>query len=125
MPSKGFTDSVIATVRDYDGSPSDRLMALTRHIETEGLDRFDIAFRSWAAQDPVVVEALREVDLKRYEFVRGLFEDMGFSGAELDMRVKVWLVFASARRTVYTPEDACDAAKESRLRHAFFARQAS
>lgn len=123
--SEGFTDSVIAVVNDSHGSPSDRLWALTRHIETEGLDRFDNAFRSWAAQDVMVAELIREVDLKRHAFVRGLFEDLGFSGAELDMRVKVWLVFASARRTVYTPEDQASANTELELRHAFFTQPAT
>ena len=115
--SSEYTQSVINDVNDNDSSPSDRLLELTLRIEAEGLDKFDIAFRSWAAQDPLVAEALKEVDLRRYEFVHRVFEDIGFEGADLDMRVRLFLVFVSARRTVYTPQGSYDSAQETQLRH--------
>lgn len=120
--SREFTESIIASVNAHEGSASERLFSLNQHIEAEGLDRYDIAFRSWAAQDPLVADALREVDLKRFEFVRGVFEELGFRGADLDMRVRLFLVFVSARRTVYTPQSSCDPEEEARLRHAFLTR---
>lgn len=121
--AKEFTASIIASVSEQDCTPSERLLELTQHVEAEGLDKFDIAFRSWAAQDPMVAEALKKVDLMRYEFVRGVFEDIGFSGADLEMRVRLFLVFVSARRSVYTPQGTCDAAHETLLRHQFLTRK--
>lgn len=117
--SKEFTESVINDVNSSEASPSERLLSLTQYVEAEGLDQFDIAFRSWAAQDPVVAEALKEVDRRRYEFVKGVFEAIGFEGAELEMRVRLFLVFVSARRSVYTPQSTYDSASETLLRHEF------
>lgn len=121
--SKEFTESIIASVSDHDGTPSERLLELTQQVEAEGLDQYDIAFRSWAAQDPVVAEALKEVDLMRYEFVHSVFEAIGFSGLDLQMRVRLFLVFVSARRAVYTPPGIGDAAHETLLRHEFLTRK--
>ncbi|MFA3918845.1 TetR/AcrR family transcriptional regulator [Ruegeria hyattellae] len=123
--SREFTQSVIAEVNEQPGTASERLLKLTRRIEADGLDQFDIAFRSWAAQDPMVAKALKVVDLQRYEFVRGVFESIGFSGDDLDMRVRLFLVFVSARRSVYIPRGACDAADEILLRHEFLTSKAS
>ena len=40
------------------------------------------------------------MDNGRYRFIRSLFEQMGFQGAELEMRTRVWLVYASAHGTL-------------------------
>ncbi|MEP4805782.1 MAG: TetR/AcrR family transcriptional regulator [Hyphomicrobiales bacterium] len=123
--SKEFTESVINDVNTSEASPSERLLSLTQYVESKGLDQFDIAFRSWAAQDPVVAEALKEVDRRRYEFVKGVFEAIGFEGAELEMRVRLFLVFVSARRSVYTPQSTYDSASETLLRHEFLTRKSA
>jgi AcrR family transcriptional regulator len=102
--SRTFTDNVIAAARAMEGSPEERLLNVMRMIEREDLDRYDIAFRSWAAQDPSVAKGVRQVDLARYRFIRSLFAEMGFEGAELEDRVRIWLVFQSAQRTVYLPK---------------------
>lgn len=121
--SREYTQSVIEEVNDLPGTASERLLKLTQQVEEQGLDKYDIAFRSWAAQDPMVAAALREVDMQRYEFVRGVFESIGFSGADLDMRVRLFLVFVSARRSVYMPQRDGDAAQETLVRHDFLTRK--
>lgn len=98
-----YNDHVVREIGAQDGSPEDRLRNLMRMIKDGGFDRYDTAFRSWAAQDPTVAKALREVDLGRYRFIRGLFEEMGFSGTELETRVRAWLVFASANASINYP----------------------
>jgi AcrR family transcriptional regulator len=121
--SETFTASVMAEVSALDAPADQRLLALMRIIEKEGLDRYDIAFRSWAAQDPAVAEEVRKVDLARYAFVRELFAEMGFDGADLNERLRLWLVFQSAKRTVFVPEDGADSDAAIERRHAFFTRR--
>lgn len=98
-----FTEYVIQTIGNLEASASDKLLELMRLVEREGLDRYDIAFRSWAAQDPKVAEVVQKVDVARHRFITTLFKEMGFKEPELSMRVKIWLVYASAQRTIRFP----------------------
>lgn len=98
-----FTDKVNAEV-DESGLPArERLLLLMKLIERDGLDRYDAAFRSWAAQDPTVRKFVKKVDTIRFEFVRSMFSDMGFEGDDLDERTRIWLVFHCSQRTVLLP----------------------
>lgn len=118
--SEAFTKGVMAEIEALDTSAEERLLQLMLTIEREGLDRYDIAFRSWAAQDSSVAEEVRRVDLARYGFVRSLFADIGFRGYELEDRVRIWLAFQSAKRTVFFPEHDDNGEDAIRRRHAFF-----
>ena len=118
--SSAFTDNAIAEVRALEGSPEERLLKLMQIIEREGLDRYDIAFRSWAAQDSSVAKGVRKVDLARYRFIRSLFAEMGFEGTDLEDRVRIWLVFQSAHHTVYSPKRLGNGKDAIIRRHAFF-----
>jgi hypothetical protein len=89
-------------------------------IERRGLDRYDIAFRSWAAQEPSVAKSVRKVDLARYRFIRSLFAQMGFEGDELEDRARIWLVFESAQHTIYLPKASGSVEDAINRRHAFF-----
>ena len=81
-----------------------------------------MAFRSWAAQDPVAAEGVRVVDLERYRFARDLFSEIGFAGDELEDRTTLWLVYQSAHRTVHTGRSRPGDEAELRRLHAFFTR---
>ena len=122
--SSAFTDWVIGEVRGVDGPATEQLLKLMQIIQREGLDRYDNAFRSWAAQDPSVAKEVKKVDLARYKFVRSLFSEMGFKGPDLEDRLRIWLVFNSAQSTVFFPEDNSDAEEAITRRHAFFTRPA-
>jgi len=71
---------------------------------------------------------VKKVDFARYRFIRSLFEQMGFTGDELEDRVRIWLVFQSAQRTVSVPKAAGSAGVKVNgavhdpiaRRHAFF-----
>jgi AcrR family transcriptional regulator len=118
--SRTFTDNVIAAASALEASPEERLLDVMRMIEREGLDRYDIAFRSWAAQDPSVAKGVRKVDLARYRFIRSLFAEMGFEDTELEDRVRIWLVFESAQHTVYLPKRSGNGEDAIVRRHAIF-----
>lgn len=100
-----FNRYVIERIGHLAGSPEDRLLSLMRLVKREGLDLYDITFRAWAAQDPKIAAKVREVDLARYRFIRELFEEMGFEGEALELRTRMWLVFAAANSTVGFPDD--------------------
>jgi AcrR family transcriptional regulator len=117
--SRTYTDQIIEEVGAAEGTPEARLLQVMQGIERRGLDRYDIAFRSWAAQEPSVAKSVRKVDLARYRFIRSLFAEMGFEGDDLEDRVRVWLVFESAKRTVYLPKRSGNDEESIIRRHAF------
>ncbi|MGI9521088.1 MAG: TetR/AcrR family transcriptional regulator [Hyphomicrobiaceae bacterium] len=99
-----FTEQTNSVVAETGKSAEERLLFLMRLIRDNRLDRHDISFRSWAAQDPEVAEKVREVDKLRYKFVRDLFVEIGFTGDDLEERVRMFLVYESAQHTVYFPQ---------------------
>jgi AcrR family transcriptional regulator len=119
--SGALTGGVIAQVENLKKEPAeDRLLFLMRAIQRERLDRYDIAFRSWAAQEPAVAAMVEEVDTQRYKFVRSLFSEMGFRGNDLEDRVRIWLVFHSAQGAVFIPNDGQRSDAMIKRWHAFF-----
>jgi AcrR family transcriptional regulator len=123
--SDALTGGVIAQVEDLTNrSAEDRLLFLMQAIQRERLFRYDIAFRSWAAQEPPVAAMVEEVDTLRYKFVRSLFSEMGFKGNDLEDRVRIWLVFHSAQGAVFIPKDGQRSDAAIKRWHAFFTRPA-
>lgn len=102
--AESFTTVVIETIGVLDVPARERLRDLARLVERDGLDRYDIAFRSWAAQDPKVAESVKRVDAARYTYVRSLFEEIGYEGEDLEMRVRTFIVFASSHNAIHFPE---------------------
>ncbi len=122
--SEAFTDNVNKTVGASGLEPKQRLLYLARLIHQERLDRYDIAFRSWAAQDSKVAKEVQKVDMKRYKFVKSIFSEMGFKGNDLEDRVRIWLIYQCAQHTVYLPEP--KNRERAMLRHhAFFTQPAA
>lgn len=115
-----FTEYVVQTISAMDAPPEERLLKLSELVDRESLDRYDIAFRSWAAQNPSIAEKVRKVDEARYAYVRSLFAEMGFTGAELEMRVDIWLVYHSAQNTVHTSSRPKNSKAALRRRHEYF-----
>lgn len=120
--STTFTVQVTAELASTDHPASDRLLLLMQMIERERLDRYDIAFRSWAAQDPAVAEKVHRVDELRFDYVRSLFAELGFSSPELEDRTHIFLAFVSAQRTVFVPNGSKVDDETITRRHAFFTR---
>ena len=118
-----FTQTVVTQIDKLTGEPADaRLLALMLLLKRKRLARYDIAIRSWAAHDPIVARGVARVDRQRFDYIRGLFQEIGFRGAELDLRVRLFVVYHSLEpgmnlpRSVLAPED------ELKLRHQFFTR---
>jgi hypothetical protein len=66
--------------------------------------RYDKAVRAWAFQEPAVADAVRRSDRNRLNFVRSLFREMGFSGDELETRVRTFVGYMNLDHTIFVPE---------------------
>ena len=119
--SEVFTEWVKQEVERSGLDASGRLLLLMQIIEQNALDRYDVAFRSWAAQDPEIAANVHKVDQSRREFVTALFAEMGFEGTELEERSCAWLVHYTGHRSAFTPASQNDRSRIERL-HALFTR---
>ncbi|WP_068113501.1 TetR/AcrR family transcriptional regulator [Tropicimonas marinistellae] len=100
-----FTYQPLRILRASPRSAAGKLLQIMEAINESNLNRFDAAFRSWAAQDPSVADVVRQVDTARHRAIGELFADMGFTDDELRERTRIFLVFHSAQSTVHIPED--------------------
>ena len=91
----------LVTDSDTD-DPVENLRSLMLVVLENNFDRCDITFRSWATHDPLVAKLVRKADRYRFSVVTPLFEAMGFSGDELDIRVRFCLTFMSLEGAVGT-----------------------
>lgn len=118
-----FTQSVIFAIDQLvDATPEARLLALMRLLKEERLARYDVAVRAWAAQELIVAEGVRQVDRQRFGYVRQIFHDMGFRGADLDTRTRLFVIFHSAEPGMRLPSSGLAGNAELQQRLAFFVR---
>jgi hypothetical protein len=74
-------------------------------------------------QEPSEVAPLARVDAERLAYVRSLFADLGFSGAELDMRTHLFVVFHSMEHAVPSRSTGEKTRRLLLRRHALFTRR--
>jgi hypothetical protein len=113
---------VAEDVANVEGEARQRLLALMESLVEHDFGRYEVAIRAWAAQEPSVARRVRRVDRQRLRVVRGLFEEMGFSGTELEMRASTFAVFHSLELGFLAGGSRKERRRQLRARHAFFTR---
>ena len=111
------TTKVIDYVDRVKGTPSERLLALTKFLIDKDICRYELAIRGWVQIHPVLIPLLEKIDLWRYEYVAGLFKEIGFTGEELEMRVRTFLVFYALETSLYPNQNLEDRLASLTLRH--------
>ena len=112
-----FTQAIRETVAIAPDGPAERLMLLIETIQDLDVNRFDMSVRAWASREPLAAETVKRVDQTRYEYVRSQFKELGFSGDELEMRTRTFVVFHSMQ-DMFTFQEGAEAGKRRRkLRH--------
>ena len=81
--------------------PGERMMQVMKMIEQYDLDRFEVPLRAWADHDPEAAAVVDDVYGIRFKFIKSIFEEMGFKGPDLDMRVRLWLCYAVNGKAMY------------------------
>jgi AcrR family transcriptional regulator len=118
------TKSVIESLKGLPESMSaeDRLWELTQTIHDLDLDRYELLIRTLEFEHLETHAAIKKVDRRRIDTVRDLFSEMGFSGAELEARTRVYVTAISQENTILDkiPEDEQEDFRKAR--HEFFTR---
>ena len=95
---------------------------LSEAIVKEELDRYELAFRAWAQQEPVVAEGVRRVDEARFRFVRGLFGALGFKGAGQELRARIYISYMTVQEGILVSQSKRQKLRRVRHLHALLMR---
>ncbi len=120
---ENYTQRMVVAIDEFkDEPPEARLLALMRMIQEHGAASQDIPFRAWATHDATVAAGVKHVDRTRFEYVGQIFHAMGFRGADLDLRTRLFVVYHSTSQGVLLPASNLDPDEEIKRRHEFLIR---
>jgi AcrR family transcriptional regulator len=113
-----FSKEIVEEVQKLQVNAEERLLALMKAIVLSRLNQYDVPIRAWASHDPVAARQVKKVDKLRTDFVRALFRETGFTGDELEMRTRTFVVFHSMEPGIYLRIPSNQQMKQLKLRHA-------
>ena len=117
-----FTGVVTSNVELAVLPPADRLLRAMHIVWEHDLGRFDLPFRAWAQSELEILARVNKVYDQRLSFARTIFRELGFSGAELEMRTYLWVGYHAWERTAFPQMSRSQAKRLIKRRVAFFIR---
>ena len=118
-----LTATVLENLSQSEGSAEEKLLLLMQTIKNQKIDRYDIVMRSWALDEPLVAEQVEQVDKARFEYIKSIYTEMGFTGDELETRSMIFQVYHSMSIAMQGPFFEKNRFKHENLRHQFFTRK--
>ena len=122
-----WADSLTSTMLDNfsktDKKGEEKLLLVMQAIKAHELEKYDITMRAWALDEPLVAVQVENVDKARFEFIKSVFAEMGFTGDELETRSMIFQVYHSFSIALIGPSFEKNRFKHEKLRHQFFTRK--
>ena len=103
-----------------EGTAEEKLLLLMQAIKNYQLEKYDIVMRAWALDEPLVAKQVEKVDRLRFEYIKSLFSEMGFKGAELKMRSMLFQAYHSLSNALTGTFFEENRFKHENLRYQFF-----
>ena len=95
-----------------------RLRLLMESVVNEELGKYDSDIRTLAAVEDIAEKAILRVDKERLSYVKTLFEEMGFSKKEADVRSRIFYLHFIGEFAVF--KDKKERSKYIEEKHKFF-----
>jgi AcrR family transcriptional regulator len=122
-----WADTLTATALDNLSQTEEKgekkLLLLMQTIKNHELEKYDIVMRAWALDEPLVAEQVEKVDRVRFEYIKSVFTEMGFTGDELETRSMIFQVYHSLSNALQGSFFRKNRFKHENLRHQFFTRE--
>jgi len=115
-----LTSAALANLRLSNGNAQERLLELMQQIKDDDLAKYDIVIRAWALDEPLVAEMVEKVDRERFEYIKSLFAEMGFTGNELEVRTILFQAYHSLSPALQGSFFEESRFKHINVRHKFF-----
>jgi AcrR family transcriptional regulator len=111
-----FTNVAANSPAVQSATPSDRIKLLATVIQEQNLARYDLAFLAWAEHDKDVRETVEDILGTRSKTLRAAFSELGYRGADLEMRTQVYVAYQTFRGFLFSQQSEGD---EKALSEAF------
>ncbi len=115
-----LTSASLAKIRLSKESAQKKLLMLMQKIKDDDLAKYDIVMRSWALDEPLVAKLVEKVDTERFEYIKSLFVEMGFTGNDLEMRTMLFQAYHSLSPALFGSFFKERRLKHTNIRHRFF-----
>ena len=83
--------------------PRERLLMIATYVFEQNLTEFDAAMQVWSNKNPEIAKKVRKLTQFRLSFARKCFEELGFTGDDLEMRTRLFLGYQANERQIYGP----------------------
>lgn len=104
--------AVRKAVEATDGTARNKLRTIMETVYQGEFTNYDLPIRAWAMDNQRVRRKLRQTDKWRYELCRDIFEEMGFSGLDLDARARMFVALVSLEVALYVKLPKADLLKQ-------------
>ncbi len=91
-----WTIDIREDIRALGLDPKTTLLALIRGIRHRQSAQYDVVFRAWALHDPVAQDVVKRADQIRLDYIRSLFEEMGFESLDAENRARLFYYYETA-----------------------------
>jgi AcrR family transcriptional regulator len=91
-----WATKMLGAVRDHGsltGTPAENLLEVMEDIAREDRGRYEAAMRTWARSDERAEDAVTRVDEARLQWTTGLFNQMGFSPKQAEIRGRMMVLY--------------------------------
>lgn len=99
------------------------LLALMNSIRNQRAADHDAAMRAWAMSDELAASYVERADKIRLDFVKSLFEQLGFENEELENRARMLLYYEAFEPMMFCKADPDTTKKMVSIRHAMLTRK--
>ena len=119
-----YTHYVIDALSQYPGTrqPEQWLLELVYELYEMDLLRFEQLIRSLGREIAEIEETVKRVDLERYQVLEAVFSGLGFTGGELDMRIRIFMTVISQESNLSLDPPDGDWSKQLQARVKFLTR---
>lgn len=90
-----YTETVINLLGKMPMEPKQKLQYIAQMVLENKLATYDIAMQALGKREPALMRRINKVYKVRTNFVRKLFEELGFKGDELELRTRLFVVYHS------------------------------
>ncbi len=112
-----MTDAAIDRARQFEGSPTARILHLMETVTTRNLARYDLPIWHWAQSDAKARRAFNRVLKKRFAFAAWMFSEAGFSQEQAEIRGRMMVTYMMGESTLI-PGSMVKRKESLKLKHA-------
>ncbi|MGB0257270.1 MAG: TetR/AcrR family transcriptional regulator [Coraliomargarita sp.] len=90
-----YTEKIINLLDEMPMDAQQKLQYTAQQVIKNELATYEIAMQTLAKTDPTLLPRINDVYQFRLDFVYRCFKELGFTGVELELRTRVFVVYAS------------------------------